>query len=561
MAATFLLLLLIIITAANRPAAAAAAPTAAPHILVVLSDDLGWANVGWHAQSNETITPNLDALRRDGLELDNFRAFKYCSPSRSALQTGRSPIHVNVVNPATNLNNGDDAVSGWSGIPTNMTGIAEKLVSAGYRAHAVGKWDVGMATERHTPLGRGYETWLGYFGHCNDYWTEVDKCGMQKCGDVDMVDLWSQNVSWTNPSRPASSLNNSQTCSQSEQDGCTFEDDLFLERAKRIVREHDTTSPAAAPLFLFWGIHACHGPREVPRATYDAFAFVDYEARKKYVALANYMDQMVGELVDELKAKGIYDNTLIVFASDNGGDDQANNYPLRGAKFSNWEGGIRVPALVSGGALPEAQRGATLGGLTALWDLYATLGEAAGLSAEEATADAVAEAAGLPGVDSISHWGYWTGAERSPPRTELAIGAALGNDHGAGNGYLPTTVEGIISSDVTAGTQWKLLLSDERIAEAIWTGPLFPNSTSKASDWDASVDCSAPGGGCLFNLTADPEERHDLSERFPGVVANLSARIAEINATVFSPHRGAPDEAACGVALSQNGGFWGPFAS
>ena len=139
--------------------------------------------------------------------------------------------------------------------------------------------DAGMATERHTPLGRGYETWLGYFGHCNDYWTEIDKCGMQTCGSTQMVDLWSQNVSRSPRSFPARAHNNSQKCSQSAQAGCEFEDAVFLARAKRVVREHNT-SAVDAPLFLFWGIHACHGPRQVPTKTYEKFSFIDFKQRR-----------------------------------------------------------------------------------------------------------------------------------------------------------------------------------------------------------------------------------------------------------------------------------------
>jgi arylsulfatase I/J len=107
----------------------------------------GWANVGWHrtpnaSGSDEAVTPSLNSLVAEGIELGNFRTFKYCSPSRSALQTGRNPIHVTVVNGGTDLNNPADPVSGWTGIPTNMTSIAEKLQAVGYRPHATGKWYV-----------------------------------------------------------------------------------------------------------------------------------------------------------------------------------------------------------------------------------------------------------------------------------------------------------------------------------------------------------------------------------------------------------------------------------
>jgi len=538
----------------------ASAAEARPHIIMILGDDVGWANVGWHRTPNttgsdEAVTPALNSLVAQGIELNNFRTFKYCSPSRSALQTGRNPIHVNVVNGATDLNNPNDPVSGWTGIPTNMTSLAEKLRSVGYRTHATGKWDVGMATERHTPMGRGYETWLGYFGHCNDYWTEIDKCGMSSCGSTSMVDLWSQNMSRTPASFPGSAHNNSQKCSQKAQDGCDFEDAVFLERAKRVVLEHNI-SAVDEPLFLFWGIHACHGPRQVPQATYDKFAFIEHPARRMYAALASYMDMMVGELVEELKTRGMYDNTLLVFSSDNGGDDAANNYPLRGAKFSNWEGGIRVPALVSGGVIPPARRGLKLGGLTAIWDLYATFGEVAGMSSKAILEDPAAASAGLPGIDSISQWGYWTGDSATAPRNELAIGGALGSAHGDGNQFLATTVEGLISSEEPS-TMWKLLYGYS-ILEAIWTGPQFPNSSTTPSDWDSSVDCTA---GCLYNLTRDPEERQNVAHLFPDKVHQMVKRISELNQTVFSPDRGPKDPRGCRVALSENGGFWGPFAT
>ena len=94
--------------------------------------------------------------------------FKYCSPTRAALQSGRNPIHVNVVNGPGTCHNVNDTDAGYSGIPLNMTTLPEKMRLAGYVPHAVGKWHCGMATTRQTPAGRGYESWLGYFGACND---------------------------------------------------------------------------------------------------------------------------------------------------------------------------------------------------------------------------------------------------------------------------------------------------------------------------------------------------------------------------------------------------------
>jgi arylsulfatase I/J len=118
--------------------AAAAAPK--PHIVYALIDDYGWANAGWHRATPdpETVTPNLDALVKEGVELDRLYGHKFCGPSRAALQSGRLPIHVTVLdNPLPSVNP-KDPDGGFQGIPRNMTGLATKLKSAGYATHFAG---------------------------------------------------------------------------------------------------------------------------------------------------------------------------------------------------------------------------------------------------------------------------------------------------------------------------------------------------------------------------------------------------------------------------------------
>ena len=115
-------------------------------------------------------TPYLNDLVKEGIELDRHYVFKFCAPTRAAAQVGRNPIHVNTVNNDPNNYNPHDPVSGYSGVPRNMTGVAEVMKKAGYATHFAGKWDCGMATPRHTPRGRGYDTSLHYFHHMEDYW-------------------------------------------------------------------------------------------------------------------------------------------------------------------------------------------------------------------------------------------------------------------------------------------------------------------------------------------------------------------------------------------------------
>ncbi len=159
-----------------------------PHIVFMLVDDWGWANVGYHRNGTdkEVVTPNIDDLVKNGLELDQHYAYKFCSPSRCSLISGRLPIHVNEQILHPDIYNPEDKVSGFAGIPRNMTGIAEKMKMGGYATHQVGKWDAGMATPAHTPKGRGFDSSFGYFHHANDYFTE--RSG--SCDGKPMVDLW-----------------------------------------------------------------------------------------------------------------------------------------------------------------------------------------------------------------------------------------------------------------------------------------------------------------------------------------------------------------------------------
>ncbi len=214
----------------------------------VVQDDFGWADADWHRPAGwkEAATPHMMELLEAGVELDNMHAFKFCAPTRSAIQSGRNPIHVNVQNyqPVVwdSADPKRDKVSGYAGIPTKMTGMSAVLKGAGYATHYTGKWDCGMATEEHTPKGRGYDTSLFYFHHDNDYWTERVRASdaQQLCPGQDhqLVDLW-------NDAQPGRGLNNSaELCELGKNhtlpypvgaDGqpnsaCIYEDDVFLHR-------------------------------------------------------------------------------------------------------------------------------------------------------------------------------------------------------------------------------------------------------------------------------------------------------------------------------------------
>ncbi len=228
---------------------------------------------------------------------------------------------------------------------------------------------------------------------------------------------------------------------------------------------------------------------------------------------------------------------------DNGGPEGdgygGNNWPLRGGKSSNWEGGVRVNAFVTGGAVPPAQRGTRRQGLIGIEDWYTTFCALAGAD----PSDPSAAAAGLPPPDGLNQWPYLSGANSSSPRRYVLLGSSDGTN-AAGNAL----VTGVVRSD-----GWKLLLGT--LGNNFWTGPVYPNSSTYPT---GSHDC---GAGCLFNVLEDPNEYSDVAQAHPDIVAALTQVATEAQATAYNPQRGTDDGEACQKAFNVHQGFWGPFVS
>lgn len=517
--------------------------------MLFLADDLGWANVGWHRLTpddpgrREVRTPNMDQLVREGIELDQVYAYKFCAPSRSALQSGRLPTHVELSNQHMGMFNPSDPVSGFGGIPRNMTGMAQVLKAAGYATHHVGKWHAGFATQDHTPIGRGYDTSFGYFNAGNDYWTQHDFSWM---GDADggsspFVDLWLDDG-------PAYELNGSRIDVTSQ--GVTgrledFEEHKFLTHVLSIIGSHDPS----VPLFFNYCMHLAHEPLEVPAPYYEASVLVgdDFENyRRTYSAMVQFIDDAVGSVTSLLKQKQMYKDTLVLFLSDNGGPSfygegcAANNWPLRGGKLSNWQGGIRVAAFASGGWLQQhapARAGARLDGLVSIADVYATVAALAGVD----PTDHRAAAANLPPIDSLNLVPYLMGAADASPRSSihLDLNAAVAR--------------------LADGKLWKIIVGVE--PQGCWSGPLSPNASSGEVGFGprcigGDVDC---GAGCLFDLRGDPTERADVAANNPETLQEMQALLAEFNLHIFNPTRSGGDPNLAVRAAVSRGGYLGPW--
>ena len=473
-----------------------------PHIVLVLVDDLGWANVGYHRDPStpEVDTPNIDSLVEQGLELNHHYAASVCSPSRCSLLSGRLPIHVNDQNRNMALYNPDDPISGFMGIPRSMTTLGTKMKEGGYATHVVGKWNVGTATYDHTPEGRGFDSSLIYFSSSNDYYTQQQG----ECDGTPIVDLWDSG-------RPARELN-----------GTGYEEGFFRERILKIVQDHSTSTP----LFLYYAPHIVHTPLEVPDSYLAQFDFIDNDDRRHYMAMVKYLDDVIGELVDTLKDKDMWSNTLLVISSDNGGQELAgNNYPLKGSKGSDWQGGVRVDAFVSGGFLPGIMRGMKTDEYIHLADWYATFSNLAGVD----PTDEAAALAGLPPIDSLDMWPLISGQVSTSPRTDV-----------------PISFNTLISGD------YKILTGT--ISHAGWTEEDYPNSDSTRLP---SQDCG--NKGCLYHIKDDPEEINDLASTKRSILREMRAKLQTYQGTLFNPDRGSVASEACDAALGKYSGFWGPF--
>jgi len=319
----------------------------------------------------------------------------------------------------------------------------------------------------------------------------------------------------------------------------------------RKISEHDVSQP----LFLFWALHIVHAPLQVPKKFLDMYSEMatDDWRRQRYLAMTRYMDSAVESVTALLKQNGMYNDTLIVFTSDNGGPIYrngsvgANNWPLKGGKASNWDGGIRVNAFVSGGFVPQRVRGTRLDGLGTLWDWYGTFASLGGVD----PFDARASAARLPPVDSVDLWPYIAGDVKSSPRESIALGSSScvhhSNDWGAayggcinewGDAPSVTIVNGLISDERgRGGGLWKLLIGP--IPMDGWQGPHYPNASTLA--WAAEKSLHDCGGGCLFNLDVDPTEHQNLAADQAERVQSMLETIRKHNNTAFSPDRGKPD--------------------
>lgn len=345
-------------------ALALAATAAPPNVVLIVSDDQGWRDVGFHG--GEIRTPNLDRIASEGVELDRFYACPVCSPTRAGLMTGRYAIRFGmqraVCRPFLD-----------TGVPPEEETLPEMLARAGYEARAaIGKWHIGHSRLRYHPLRQGFTFFYGHYNGNIDYFTHVRE------GQLD----WHRGFE------------------ASHDEG--YSTDLIAEEAVRFIEQQQDKS---SPFFLYVPFNAPHAPLQVPEKWLDDYASVADKNRRTYMAMVAAMDAGVGRILEALERTGVEKDTLVWFFSDNGGPGMGDNTPLRAGKGTVYEGGIRVAAAVRWPGQVEA--GGKIDGPLAYIDVWPTLARLAGL-----------DPGGGPGkpLDGRDVWDVIQGETEAPER-------------------------------------------------------------------------------------------------------------------------------------------------
>jgi arylsulfatase A-like enzyme len=319
-----------------------------PNILLILTDDLGYHDVSYYG-TKDIRTPQIDQLAKSGMRFDYFYANSpVCSPTRASLMTGRYPDRVGV--PGLIRSNPND---NWGYLDPKATLLPAMLKKAGYHTALIGKWNLGLETP-NLPNDKGFDLFHGWLEDMMDDYTNKRRFGK-----------------------------NYMRLNKDSIDPAGHATDVFTDWSVEYIRER---AKQKTPFFLFLSYNAPHFPVQPPEAYIERVKKREpgiSDTRAKLVAFIEQTDDAIGSVISALKESGQYENTLIIFTSDNGGHlpTGANNGPLRDGKQSMYEGGLRIPAIVSWPA--KIKSGAVSTQMNLTMDIFPTLAELTGVNIDQ----------------------------------------------------------------------------------------------------------------------------------------------------------------------------------
>ncbi|RAK00155.1 arylsulfatase A-like enzyme [Larkinella arboricola] len=380
-----------------------------PNIILIVSDDLGYGDVGFNGQT-KIQTPNLDRMAAEGLVFrQQYAGTAVCGPSRAALLTGIHTAHATVRELSEWSLNGKPADL----LPSDVT-VAEELKRAGYQTGMIGKWGLDEGGTTGNALAQGFDYFYGFKTHreAHHYYPEY---------------LWQNNEKVLLPGND---------CARKIG---TYSNDTFASQALTFIQKHRD-----GPFFLYLPFTLPHNELTVPDDSKQPYQTLGWPERPMkvahyhhdpdgnlaYAGMVSRLDRYVGQIMAELKKQKLDENTLIMFTSDNGpGFDDGffdSNGPFRGKKFQLYEGGIRVPFVARWPGTIKA--GSVTSHACAFWDFLPTVCELAGVR-PSATIDGISylpTLLGKPKAQKRHDFFYWEINEREGPIQAVVMGAWKG---------------------------------------------------------------------------------------------------------------------------------------
>lgn len=319
-----------------------------PHILFILADDYGFHDIGYHMA--EILTPNMDKLAKEGVILENYYVQQVCTPTRAQLMTGRYQIRYGMQHGVVRPPQPD-------GVPLDEKMIPDALKTCGYNTELIGKWHLGFFQKEYCPQYRGYDHFLGFLTGSEDFYTH-EKCFFGMCG-YDFREAYANQ-----PDFIRYDLND------------TYSTGIFVQGLHNRLSELDPKKP----LFTYLSFQSVHSPLQAPKGYIDIYRNIKNRKRRNYNAMVTAMDKAIADVVRSYKKFGFWENTVLIFSSDNGGNLKAgaSNWPLRGAKGTLYEGGIRSVGFVHSPLLPLTRMGTVSHNLMHVTDWFPTILHLAG---------------------------------------------------------------------------------------------------------------------------------------------------------------------------------------